>query len=252
MRYLVLSDIHANLEAFTAVLADARRARWDAVAFLGDAVGYGSRPEECLQLLRSLKPVVCLLGNHDTLLLGSGRQHPEKKRVNSVVEQVLMRHREELSGESLEFLATFTPSFTARTWQAVHGALRTPWEYMDTLAAARENEPWLKRPVCLFGHTHVPAIYAALEHDGQTLWRAVALQEGRGSYRLAPGVRTFFNPGSVGQPRDGNPAASYGVFDTDTRQLEVRRVAYDTEAARADMLRKDYPAVLADRLRDGH
>ena len=252
MRYLVLSDIHANLEALKAVLADAQRSRWDAVVFLGDAVGYGSRPEECLQLLKSLKPVVCLLGNHDTMLLGLGRDHPETTRVDGLVHGALRRHRAELSADSLDFLGTFTPSFTARSWQAVHGALRTPWEYMDTLAAARENAPWLRRPLCLFGHTHVPAIYAAVEHDGETLWRSVQLEEGRGSYRLAPDVSAFFNPGSVGQPRDGFPAASYGLFDTDSRRLEVRRVTYDTELARSDMLDRGYAPVLADRLVDGH
>src|SRR5690625_3913934 len=210
MRYLVLSDIHANLEAFTAVLDDARSAGWDAVAFLGDAVGYGSRPEECLQLLKELRPVVSLLGNHDQLLHGMERAHPEKGRISSTVKSVLERHLTELSDGSRDFLGGFTPAFTGRTWQAVHGALRTPWEYMDTLAAARENAPFLKRPVCLFGHTHVPAIHASVEHEGRTLWRSVQLTGGRGSYRLAPGVTAFLNPGSVGQPRDGHPEAAYG------------------------------------------
>lgn len=252
MRYLVLSDIHANLSAFEAVLEDAEEVHYDAVIFLGDIVGYGNRPEECLQLLRELRPVVSLLGNHDALLLDQLDNPLESRRVDSVVEQVIRRHREQVSEQSLSFIRSLKPAFEGVNWQAVHGGLRERWEYIDSLNAAQANAPWLTRDVCLFGHTHVPTVYAAVSLDGEDLWRTVPLRNERCGYRMAPLVRAFFNPGSVGQPRDGLPLASYGIFDNDQRVVEVRRVRYNVAAVQRSMEQDGYPPVLIDRLEHGH
>lgn len=252
MRYLVLSDIHANLGAFEAVLEDAEQVHYDAAIFLGDIVGYGNRPEQCLKLLRELRPVVSLLGNHDALLLEQPDSPAETRRVDSVVEQVIRRHRQEVSAESLSFMRALQPSFEGVNWQAVHGGLREQWEYIDTLNAAQANAPWLTRDICLFGHTHVPTVYAALTLDGEDMWRTVPLRSERCGYRMAPQVRAFFNPGSVGQPRDGMPLASYGILDNDQRVVEVRRVPYDVAAVQKSMEADDYPPVLIDRLEHGH
>src|SRR5690554_3757701 len=123
MRYLVLSDIHANFTAFEAVMESAASQYYDAVIFLGDVVGYGNRAEECVQLLMSLRPVVALMGNHDALMLGHASAGQELRRVDGIVERVLTRHRNDLSPSSLKFMSTFRPSFEGVTWQAVHGAL---------------------------------------------------------------------------------------------------------------------------------
>lgn len=252
MRYLVLSDIHANLGAFEAVLEAASAEHYDAVIFLGDVVGYGNRPEECVQLLKSLRPVVKLVGNHDALLQERGSEVSELRRVDGIVERVLKRHRSELSADSHAYLATFTDSFEGVQWQAVHGGLRERWEYLDTLNQAQQNASWLTRDICLFGHTHIPTVYAALHVQEGEMWRTVPLRSQRCGYRLAPRVRAFFNPGSVGQPRDGSPMASYGLFDTDQRVVEVRRVNYDVQAVQASMMQDDYPPALIDRLAHGY
>lgn len=252
MRYLVLSDIHANLTALEAVIEDAANVHYDAVISLGDVVGYGNRPEECVQLLKELRPVVTLLGNHDALLLEQSGRPDRAGNGNGIVEQVIRRHRSLLSDDSLQFMRRFQPGFAGGNWQAVHGALREPWEYIDTLAAAQANAPWLSRDVCLFGHTHVPTVYASMKVDGEDMWRTVPLRSERCGYRIAPRVRAFFNPGSVGQPRDGSPLASYGIFDNDQRTVEIRRVPWDVAAVQQLMEREGYPEVLIDRLEHGY
>lgn len=253
MRYLVLSDIHANFTAFEAVVEAAATQHYDAVIFLGDVVGYGNRAEESVQLLMSLRPVVSLMGNHDALLLDHASAGDELRRVDGIVERVLKRHRADLSPASLRYLSSFRRSFEGVRWQAVHGALREPWEYIDTLLQAQSNSKWLTRDVCLFGHTHVPTVYAALKlGDDEEIWRSVPLKTKHGGYRLAPQVRAFFNPGSVGQPRDSIPLASYGIFDTDQRTVEVRRVEYDVASVQASMRADGYPEPLIDRLAHGY
>lgn len=252
MRYLVLSDIHANLGAFEAVLEAADQEYYDAVIFLGDVVGYGNRAEECVQLLKGLRPVVNLLGNHDALLLEPDASGQELRKVDSMVERVIKRHRSELSADSLAYLRSFSDSFEGVKWQAVHGGLREQWEYLDTLAQAQANAAWLSRDVCLFGHTHIPTVYAALHVQEGEMWRTVPLRSQRCGYRMAPSIRAFFNPGSVGQPRDGSPLASYGLFDTDQRVVEVRRVEYDVAGTQASMQQDEYPAPLIERLAHGY
>jgi predicted phosphodiesterase len=249
MRYLVLSDIHANIRAFEAVLACAERQAYDAVLFLGDIVGYGNEPEECIQLLKSLKPVLCLQGNHDLLLLSEPGREPGRSRPTGVVEWVIQRHASELSGDSIAFLRNFSESFVARDWQAVHGGLRRRWEYISSLNAAQSNAPFLERSLCLVGHTHIPVIHASVATADGDLWRAISFrQENSTLYRLPPSIRAFFNPGSVGQPRDGLPQASFGVFDTDRWTVEVHRASYDIAGVQASLRAAGYPEVLAARL----
>lgn len=252
MRYLVLSDIHANLTALEAVLELAGDHGYDAVLFLGDVVGYGNRAEESVQLLKSLRPVLCLQGNHDALLLAHAAGSRPAGRPTGIVETVIKRHAAELSNDSLEFLRGFQPAFVGQHWQAVHGGLRSRWEYINSLNSAQANEPFLERDLCLTGHTHVPVVYASVSSDAGTLWRTVRFQQADPvEYRVPPRARVFFNPGSVGQPRDGNPLASFGFFDTDLSALEVHRVVYDVAAVQASLQADDYPAVLAARLADG-
>ncbi len=251
MRYLVLSDIHANLVALEAVIADAAGRDHDAVIFLGDAVGYGNRAEDTIALLRSLRPVVSLLGNHDALLLDAQVPSDERNRTGSMVERVISRHRQEISAESIAWLRQLEPSFQAQEWQAIHGGLRQQWEYIDSLSVAQQSAPLLQREVCLFGHTHLPVVFAGLRTGDGDLWRTVPLRGSESRYRLPPGVMAFFNPGSVGQPRDGDPRASYGIFDTDRRCFELYRVAYDIQSVQASMQADGYPPLFRERLASG-
>jgi protein phosphatase len=250
MRYLVLSDIHANQIAFEAVLRHAGRQRWDRVLFLGDVVGYYPEPEAATRTLRELQPEP-VLGNHDALLLELFNNPEPGLLGDSLVTEVLDRHRQCLSGESRAFLQSFQPRLQRDSWEATHGALRHPWEYLASLPSAQANLPLLSTDLCLVGHTHVPMIYACVQTEQGNLWRAVPFRGERAVYRLPPKARVFFNPGSVGQPRDGVPLASYAIFDEELRMIELFRVPFDLLAVQRQVREQGYPEALAVRLEVG-
>lgn len=249
MRYLVLSDIHANAVALEAVLGHAERKRWDGVLFLGDLVGYHSQPETVVQRLRALEPQLALLGNHDAILLGLLAEPGVQPR--SLVETLVARHAAELSAESLDFIRSFRLHAQGAGWEAAHGALREPFEYLSGLPQAQANLPFMRAPLCLVGHTHVPAVFAQTESSRGPLWRSSFFRREAEVYKLPPRAKVFFNPGSVGQPRDGLPLASYAVFDPDHGALEVYRVRFDVKAVQRALREGGYPESLAARLAKG-
>ena len=252
MRYLVLSDIHANDVALEAVLRHGESARWDRVIFLGDVVGYYPEVERTTTLLRDLEPEVAILGNHDALLLSLldaplGRG----SREGGLVADIVAKHKQALSPENVAFIRGFQKRVLRENWEATHGALREPWEYLSSLNAAQANFPFLERDLCLVGHTHIPVAYAGAGAPGHEVWRALPFRGERAVYRLPPKARVFFNPGSVGQPRDGVPLASYAVFDEEARVLELYRVAFDIERVQQAVRSHGYPEALATRLSAG-
>jgi predicted phosphodiesterase len=251
MRYLLLSDIHGNAVALEAVLRDSQRRRWEQVLFLGDLVGYYTRPEQAAKMLRELEPAACLLGNHDELLLAmvAGGKVPVAE--GDLVTEVVRRHVELMSAESVDFIGGFTPRAGSERWQAVHGALRRPWEYIDTLQSAQANFPLLERPLCFVGHTHVPRAFASVRVGDAELWRNVTFRNEQNVYRIPPKAKVFFNPGSVGQPRDGSPLASYAIYDDDLSLLEHFRVEFDVTAVQRSVREEGYPERLAARLAVG-
>ena len=253
MRYLVLSDVHANLTALEAVLAEAERRGFDAALFLGDAVGYYPQAEEVVARLAALDPAVGLLGNHDSMLLSLLRgESPDAGRRSRIVQPVLEEQAKTLSPASVAWLETLVPHHVGERFEAVHGALARPWQYMHGLVDAEENLGLLTRPLCLVGHTHVPRVLASAEGpNGRVLWRQVTFRQGSGSYRMPPRARGFFNPGSVGQPRDGFPEAAYGFYDPDAGRLEVVRVPYDVVTVQRSVRQASYPDELATRLSVG-
>lgn len=251
MRYLVLSDVHANAFALEAVLAHAKRLGWDEVVFLGDAVGYYTRPQKTLDLLTDVNPTVRILGNHDALLLAMADGEAPSVREDSVVREVLTRHLEEISQDGLAFLRTLRPHHEATSWEAVHGALRHQWEYVTSLQAAQANVEHMRARVCLLGHTHVPKVFASVEAGGRELWRTVSFKQSRQTYRIPPKAKAFLNPGSVGQPRDGIPDASYAVFDDAAMTFEVIRVGYEVARLQREVQEYGYPDALAVRLPAG-
>ncbi len=252
MRYLVLSDIHANYLALEAVLRHAEKQKWESVIFLGDAVGYYTQPEEVTTALRELKPEVALLGNHEAVLLelAEGRSS-SMVGDEGIVAEVLERHLKELSAESLGFLGTLSYHVVKDGWEAAHGALRTPWEYLSSLPIAQSNLEHMQTNLCFVGHTHVPLVYACVSSSKGELWRTVTFRNERNIYRIPPAARVFFNPGSVGQPRDGIPLASYAVFDDSLRVIELFRVPFDLVGMQRLVRQHNYNEALAARLAVG-
>jgi predicted phosphodiesterase len=248
MRYLLLSDIHGNAVALEAVLRDAKRRRWQRVLFLGDLVGYYTEPERASLMLRELAPQVCLLGNHDEMLLQLAGEQRITASEGDLVTEVLKRHLSVVSEATMAFIATFSESACDERWQAVHGALRRPWEYIDTLQSAQANFPLLERPLCFVGHTHVPRAFASVRVGDAELWRNVPFRNEQNVYRIPPRAKVFFNPGAVGQPRDGSPLASYAVYDDELSLLEHYRVEFDVLAVQRLVRAEGYPERLASRL----
>ena len=253
MRYLILSDIHANLTAFEAVLHHASQRRFDEVIFLGDIVGYYSEPEKSVALLRELNPQTVILGNHDAMLLSAvGKREGSGFRSRSVVAEVVNKHAKALSAESVAYIANFQNHTLAEGWEAAHGALTEPWAYLSGLPQAQKNQPLMQRDLLFFGHTHVPVAYVRVEVGGKEMWRSAPFRGERSVYRIPPNAQVLFNPGSVGQPRDGVSRASYAIFDEEARALEVFRVEFDINKVQRQLREAGYDAALGTRLEVGH
>lgn len=247
MRYLLLSDIHANAVALGAVLEHAKGRVWDEVIFLGDAVGYYPQAEEVVGTLQTLPLSAALLGNHDAVLLEGEASLSSR----AVVNEVLARQRRSLSQGAKAFLAQLTRDACQEGWEAVHSSLNGTWDYVDSLERAQQERPRLNRNLLFFGHTHLATLYLFTSHNGQQLSRTVPLTKAKTLYRLPPNAQVMINPGAVGQPRDGVPLAAYGIFDDDARVLEHYRVPFDIRAVQAQVKEAGYPAELGARLERG-
>jgi predicted phosphodiesterase len=240
MRTLVLSDIHANLTALEAVITDA--AKFDRVFCLGDLVGYGPDPNECISLLLELPQLQVVMGNHDAALCGI----IEVANFNYDAQQALKVEASMLSAASLDWLELLGLEKDTSDLHMAHGSPRNPiWEYLLNNSVALENFSAFTSQVCLIGHTHVPSIFelygphkVRLLLPGQgDLWRSKK--------------RFLLNPGSVGQPRDGNPKAAYVIFDDKDDTWQFRRVAYDIASVQARMRGLGLPPRLIERLERG-
>lgn len=243
MRYLVLSDIHANMEAFEAVLTAAGPLTYERVLVLGDLVGYGADPNAVVQRVRELKPHALIRGNHDKV--GSGLESPEG--FNAVARNAIRWTYDALTPANRDWLAALPagPVVVDELIEICHG---TPFDedayVFDDLDALRSLHA-AERDVCLFGHTHVQVGYA-LTGDQFTL---TTIDETRPlKIELPDGGRHLVNPGSVGQPRDGDPRAAFAIADTDRREVIIHRASYDIEKARARILEEGLPEILAQRL----
>lgn len=248
MRYLVLSDVHANAYALEATLAHAKKQVWDDVIFLGDAVGYYTRPQRTIDLLVDLAPSVRIMGNHDALLLAMADGEALDVREDSVVREALARNLEEITADGIAFLRSLEPHHEGSGWEATHGALRHRWEYITSLQAAQANLPQMAARICLIGHTHVPKVFASVQVANRELWRTVTFKQDVQKYRIPPKARAFLNPGSVGQPRDGIPSASYAIFDANAMTFEVVRVGYEVAKLQREVQELGFPDSLAERL----
>ncbi len=242
MRCLIVSDIHGNLAAFDAVLEAA--APYDQVWCLGDIVGYGPDPRECIQRLRSL-PFVAVAGNHDWAV--ASRLDLDEFNLDAQV-AVAWTH-ERLSPEERDFLAQLPESITIAPFTLVHGSPRHPvWEYILQPSVARANFAHFDTPFCLVGHTHVPMIFALVENGS----RCYAYSpRSNGPLALTDAPRMILNPGSVGQPRDGIPLAAYAILDTDAMTITFHRQPYPIEQTQRKMDEYKLPHRLSARLTFG-
>jgi diadenosine tetraphosphatase ApaH/serine/threonine PP2A family protein phosphatase len=239
VRVAVLSDIHANLVALDAVLATVGSV--DAVWHLGDVVGYGPDPDGVVERLAGLK-AVGVAGNHDLAALGGDQIAWFNPDARAAMEWT----RGRISAPTRAWLAGLSQRHRAAEYSLVHGSERDPvWEYVTSVPVARANLAVLGTRFGLHGHTHLPMAWA--ERDG----RVEAIAPGPNSTFSLNVDRALLNPGSVGQPRDGDPTAGYLVLDDDAGQCTWRRVAYDIPAVQAAMLDAGLPRRLAERLAFG-
>jgi diadenosine tetraphosphatase ApaH/serine/threonine PP2A family protein phosphatase len=243
MRYLILSDIHANLEALESTLAAAGEC--DAVLVLGDLVGYGADPNAVITRVRSLPNATVIRGNHDKV--GAGVETVES--FNHLARHAISWTATELTPEHRQWLAAMPtgPVHIDDLVEICHGSPFDEDAYIFDDLDARRAVVTSQRPVCFYGHTHVPAIF---KYDGEL----TSLGPPRGArHRLTldPKAKYLINCGAVGQPRDGDPRAACGLFDTASRTVTVLRVAYDVAGAQAKIIAAGLPEVLAQRLAIG-
>lgn len=243
MRYLVISDIHSNLAALDAVLDDAPHGL--PVWCLGDVVGYGPNPNECVERLRGLNPE-CIVGNHDWAVLGRASLDDFNLEAKTAVRWT----QEQLTSENLAYLEDLPISLVKGQFTLVHGSPREPiWEYIIYPSSASLNFAYFSTLYCLVGHTHIPVVFRFRGQSGKRVCEAERFWET--STRPLGIERLIINPGSVGQPRDGDPRASYIILDTGEKIIEYHRVPYDIAQTQRLMEKANLPQRLIARLAYG-
>jgi diadenosine tetraphosphatase ApaH/serine/threonine PP2A family protein phosphatase len=246
MRYLVLTDIHGNLEALEASVADARARGFDRTLVLGDIVGYGADPEAVIARVRDLQPAAVVRGNHDKVACGLD----SAEGFNTVARTAVAWTYHRLSEADRRWLADLPrgPIAVDEVVEICHGAPFDEDAYVfDELDASRALK-MTSRPLCLFGHTHSPIVFVLASG---AITASVPDPAGQMHVGLEAEARYLVNPGAVGQPRDGDPRAAYAIVDTDTRAIDLVRLGYDVKAAQGKIIRAGLPEVLATRLAAG-
>jgi putative phosphoesterase len=243
MRYLVLSDIHANLEALDAVLAAARDTRYDRVLVLGDLVGYGPDPNAVIDRVLALDPLAIVRGNHDKVTAGVENAEGFNRVARQAAEWTLAA----LTPEHRTFLAGLQqgPAIVDDWIEICHGTPADEDEYITGDLDALHALKLARRPICVFGHTHIPVAYRLTDTDFDLLLRG---SEGGEEIQVDAGANYLVNPGSVGQPRDADARAAFGVIDTAGPTVGWIRVEYPVAGTQAKILAAGLPAPLADRL----
>jgi predicted phosphodiesterase len=240
MRYAILADIHGNLNAFETVLRDIeQRGGVDEFWCLGDVVGYGPDPSECIALLRQ-HPHICVAGNHDWAAIGK----VDIADFNLHAAEACRWTGGRLTPEDIAYLENLPLRLERGDFTIVHGSPREPiWEYVLSAAVAEENFTCFDTKYCLIGHSHVPAVFSLGDSDCSI--------EGLGQSLKLGGHRLMVNAGSVGQPRDGDPRASYAIYDAEEQVIEHCRVEYDVAGVQQRMMSLGLPQFLVERLGHG-
>ena len=242
MRYAIIADIHANLAAFLAVLDDIeRRGGVGEVWCLGDTVGYGPDPHQCLELLRQ-RDHVCVAGNHDWAAIGK----IDTSYFNPDAAAACHWTAQQLSQEDIQYIQSLPLVVEKGDFTLVHGSPREPiWEYILSTSIAVENFAFFQSQFCLVGHSHVPAVFKYDEDSCSFSKFSPDIGLVLGNSRL------IVNPGGVGQPRDGDPRASYAIYESETRVVRLYRIPYDIGATQNKMMKEGLPVRLVTRLSYG-
>ncbi|MEO6036742.1 MAG: metallophosphoesterase family protein [Verrucomicrobiota bacterium] len=239
MKYAIIADIHANLEAFQVVLDDIKEQNCTHVACLGDVVGYNANPKECLDIVRGMN-IPCVKGNHDEYCSSDDNL----EGFNPHAAEAVNWTRKQLTADDKQWLSELKYLRLVASFSIVHATLDVPqrWGYVFDRLAAAASFTYQNTSVCFFGHTHVPAAFI----------RDSVVRGGTYSkFKVEPGRKYFINVGSVGQPRDGDPNAKYVVYDMDEGSIELRKLDYDIAGAQKKILAAGLPARLAERLAVG-
>jgi diadenosine tetraphosphatase ApaH/serine/threonine PP2A family protein phosphatase len=241
----VITDIHSNLPALEAVLADIDSRDVGRIWCLGDVVGYGADPDACTDLVRE-RCELCLVGNHDLAVLGELDIAAFSEAAADAVEWT----RQNVEARTLDFLGELAPAGIREEIALFHASPRDPvWEYVlsaEQADACLDSQP---ERISLIGHSHVALFFTRLE-EGRGAVRGA--QAGDGTELGLGDGRWLLNPGSIGQPRDGDPRAAWMALDTDSETARFHRVAYDIESTARSIAAADLPKPLADRLFLGH
>jgi predicted phosphodiesterase len=241
MRILIISDIHANLTALDAVLDDAPQV--DAVWCLGDLVGYGPDPNECVKRVQTLPNLVCLIGNHDAAVSGV----IDTTSFNSEARLAVLWTQSVIEQDNLDYLRGLSPQTEIDSVHLAHGSPRQPvWEYVLDTRTAFENFDYFDTPFCFVGHSHMPVVFRMEDKQHTT---DLSIPKANSSLKMVP--RAIYNPGSVGQPRDRDPRAAYAVFDSDRQTWSLQRVSYDIQSVQDRMLAARLPQRHIQRLSAG-
>jgi len=241
MRYAFISDIHSNLEAFQAVIADMEGQNIEKTIFLGDAVGYGPNPNECVDLLKTVSDVN-IGGNHDWAAVDL----TNKKYFNPYAFEAISWTAEVLTDENKEFLKNLPSHLLHDEMTLAHASPKEPdeWHYVMNLRDAIDNYSYFETNLCFVGHSHLPVIIEY--YDANTLRPCKDQVK-----RINPQLKYLINAGSIGQSRDGNKDACYLIYDSDQEQTEYRRIQYRVSIVQHKMMDLGLPEYLIDRLGKG-
>jgi predicted phosphodiesterase len=239
MKFAIIADIHANLDAFQVVLDDCKKQQVTHYACLGDVVGYNANPKECLDIVRAMN-MPCVKGNHDEYC--SSEEHLEG--FNPAAAEAVNWTRKQLTEEDCQWLRDLKYTRMVTNFTIVHATLDGPqrWGYVFDKLAAAASFTYQNTSVCFFGHTHVPVAF---------MKDSVVRGGTYSKFKLEAGKKYFVNVGAVGQPRDNNPKSAYVIYDTHEATIELRRLDYDIAAAQKKILAAGLPERLAERLAYG-
>jgi diadenosine tetraphosphatase ApaH/serine/threonine PP2A family protein phosphatase len=245
LRYLILSDIHANTDALDSVLAAAPPGSWERLVVLGDLVGYGAEPNAVVDRIRALDPLAVIRGNHDKAACGL----EDGSSFNHVARLAAQWTFDALSGANRDYLRELPagPRTIDDAIEICHGAPFDEDHYIFDAQDASRALDAAARPLCLFGHTHLPVVF----RRDPSVFDGFVPDGPETAVPLTAGVSYLINVGSVGQPRDGDPRAAFGIYDSEGPSVRMRRVAYPVASAQRRILAAGLPSSLANRLAVG-
>jgi diadenosine tetraphosphatase ApaH/serine/threonine PP2A family protein phosphatase len=245
LRYLILSDIHANTDALDSVLAAAPAGSWDRLLVLGDLVGYGAEPNGAVDRIRALDPLAVIRGNHDKASCGL----EDGSSFNNIARLAAQWTFEALTAENREYLRALPagPRTIDAGVEICHGAPFDEDHYIFDAQDASQALDSATRPLCLFGHTHLPVVF----RRDPSVFDGFVPDGAETAVPLTAGVSYLINVGSVGQPRDGDPRAAFGIYDSEEPSVQLRRVVYPVASAQRRILNAGLPSTLANRLAAG-